>query len=231
MPHPKRIVLFVEGPGDVLAAPVLAHDIFSELACWEHAFLDPNCMRVGDLGSLLKNEGEKWIRLLGTAAKRPRLGGVLLFLDGDTKKIGREPFCAVKMAKRLVKLSEISGAGTLFSVACVFARREFESWIIACADAIANVPLVDGRILLPTGFELPQGDLEEHPRDAKGWLDERMPNGYSETQDQVERTRLMTKHKPIIRNRMRSFRRFEKAMADLVQGIRSGVPIVSPVAS
>lgn len=228
MPPPKRIVLFVEGHGDIQASPALVSNILGELDSWEHAFVDKDCFRVGNLGFLMKEDGKNWLRLLGAAAKRPNLGGVLLLLDGDCSSINEEPFCAAMHACRLARLSQSVGGGTFFSVACIFARQEFESWIIACATEIAGQSRSDGLPGLAADSKTPDGQLEEHPRDAKGWLGDRMSNGYSETQDQAALTRLMVAHKPIVRERMRSFRRLENAVAQVVNAIRSDKPMVSP---
>src|SRR6266545_6275182 len=184
MPVQKRIVFMVEGQGDEVAVPILGAHVFASLEAWEYAFLDPHCMRVGNLGGLLKKDAAEWLRFLG-AAKRPNLGGVLLLLDGDTDHGLGETFCAAQFARRLANFAQKAGAGTKFSVACVFARQEFESWIIACATELAGKPRSDGLPGIPAGTTMPDGDLEERPRGAKGWLNERMPNGYSETQDQA----------------------------------------------
>ena len=59
----------------------------------------------------------------------------------------------------------------------VFATREFEAWFIAAAASL------DGH----RGFEFDPADAidAETPRDAKGWLRQRMAGGtYGETTDQ-----------------------------------------------
>lgn len=229
MPVQKRIVFMVEGQGDVDAVPIIGSRVFEALNAWEHAIIDSNCMRIRSLGALLTNNASEWLRYLGVAAKRPNLGGVLLLLDGDTKRIHGEEFCAAEFARRLAELARRAGAGSKFSVACVFARQEFESWIIAAATQIAGMSRSDGLPGLPTGTTAPEHDLEEQPRNAKGWLNERMPNGYSETQDQAPLTRLMHEHIEIVADRMRSFRRFQKAIAELVDSIRNDRPTISPV--
>jgi hypothetical protein len=61
-------------------------------------------------------------------------------------------------------------------VEVVMAVREFEAWFLAGAASLA------GKRSLPADLAPPRDP--ESPRNAKGWLDERMENGYSETIDQ-----------------------------------------------
>src|SRR5262245_38163854 len=124
-----RLVLFVEGPGDREAAPVLVKRLLTERNAWSLLALDANPFTVGEVGALLRNEGEVWKRHLRAAAKAGPLGGVLLLLDGDAGRVGREVFCASAFAARFATLARDVGAGKTFSVAVVFACQEFESWL------------------------------------------------------------------------------------------------------
>jgi hypothetical protein len=167
MPAPRRLVLFVEGEGDADAVPLLVKQLLTELQAWAHIALDKDKpFVVGSVGDLTKDNGKKWLRLLRAAQKKSNLGAVLLLLDGDILSVRKEAFCAARFAQRLANWSRMVGGGSLFSVACVFARAEFESWIIACAERIAGKRLADGRDGLEAGTRPPDGDLEIAPRGA-----------------------------------------------------------------
>lgn len=233
MPALPRLVLFVEGAGDRDALPLLVKQVLNELDAWRYLWLDPNPLVVKHLGGLTKSDGEKWLRYLETAKKRKLLGAVLLVLDGDVDTIRNEPFCAGRFAARLAEWSRKAGGGSLFSVACVFPRMEYESWLIACSHLLAERLLSPGnRKGVKRGTSPPEGDLETAPRDAKRWLGERMEFGYKPTRDQEPLTRHMINCLDAVRERnLRSFSRFENALSILVNAICSGNPVVSPAVS
>lgn len=59
----------------------------------------------------------------------------------------------------------------------VLANREYEAWFIAAAESLNGC----------RGFQSHANDVQvdpEIPRNAKGWVRERMPAGYGETTDQ-----------------------------------------------
>jgi hypothetical protein len=227
----KRLVVFVEGEGDEAAVPLLVKKILTEHNSWDALFLDPNPFRVGEVEPLLQDPSKRWIARIKAAANRGNLGGILLVLDGDSRtRKGKPPFCAFTAAVELGKHARQTGAGVLFSVASVFACQEYESWLIACVEKLAGKPLgLEGRPGVRAGTTAPEQDLEVVPRDAKGWLGQAMDSGYRATRDQEPLTRLMLDHLPTIRQRqMRSFRRLESALLQLVEAIRSENPVVTP---
>ena len=231
MAPPKRLVLFVEGQGDRDAVPVLVKQLLTDLAAWSDLFLDEQPFVVGSIAELTADNGKGWIAKLGAARKRPKLGAVLLIQDGDLELIRKEPFCAAVFAARLADWAKQAGAGSLFSLAAVFACMEFESWMLACAECLAGAPLPDGRPGIRPGATAPAGDLELHPRNAKGWLDQQMDAGYKPTRDQQPLTQLLVRHLDAVRARgLRSFRRLENAVRLLVEAVRADAPIVSPAA-
>jgi hypothetical protein len=119
MPGPKRLVLFVEGDGDVASAPVLLRHLLTECEAWDCLFLDTAPFQIGAVYNLLgRNEGN-WVRWLRAAAKRKNFGGVLLFLDGDVAVRRKEPFCAASVGWELSRIARREGAGSVFSVATV----------------------------------------------------------------------------------------------------------------
>ncbi len=225
MAAPRRLVLCVEGDGDVAAAPILVKKLLTELQGWDCLFLDPAPIRIGGVTNLFGKKAANWCQKLLVAAKRGNLGGVLLLQDGDTAPLPGQPFCAKEVGASLTERARTTGAGTQFSVSCVFALQEYESWLIAGVESLAGKPLPDGR----TGACAPAGDLESAPRNAKGWLSQQMENGYKETTHQEPLTDMVDL--TVVRQRnLRSFRRLESALRELIEAIRSGQHIVSPAA-
>jgi hypothetical protein len=223
----KRVVLFVEGDGDALAVPVLVRRLLEKLQAWDCLYLDPRPFVVRGLGKLLKNNCENWVRWLAAAAKRREIGAVLLILDGDVPRIQGEVFCAAKVARKLAGEAARARGGELFSVATVFACQEYESWLIAGVESLAGKSLSDGWPGVKPGTTPPDGDLESAPRDAKGWLSLVMASGYSPVKDQALLTEIVDWD--LVRNRpMRSFRRLENAVSQIVAAIRNGYPVTSP---
>jgi hypothetical protein len=232
----KRLVLMGEGDGERESLPVLVKRLFQGSAPqpWDVLFLDTNVITLGDLSSLLNqtkqgnSDRTKWSHRLRHAAKRPNLGGVLVVLDGDAKRrtVGTA-FCAQDHARQLISLAKSSGAGTLFSLAIAFACKEYESWLIAGVESLAGKPLREGLEGIAAGTKPPNGNLEEAPRDAKGWLSDRMKVKYKPVRDQSYLTELVDLQ--LVRDRpMRSFRRLENALSQLANAIRTNQAISTP---
>jgi hypothetical protein len=223
----KRLVLFVEGEGESDAAPRLIKRLLDEHNAWDVLWLDENPFRVGEVTRLLKDDSREWKRKLAASAKRSSLGGVLLILDGDLRSIGQRAFCTAEVARSLAQESRTVGGGAEFSVAIVFARQEFESWLIAGFESLAGKLLPDGRRIAACEQHRPPPNTEDGPRDAKGWLSKAIDGGYKPTRDQALLTNLVDL--AVIRDRrIRSFLRLESAVSALVNAIRSGVHTVSP---
>ena len=222
----KRIVLFVEGEGESGAVPKLVAGLLAKQSAWDVVILDEHPFRVGQIIKLVKDDYREWKRKLSAALKRANVGGVLLLLDGDTKRVGDAPFCAANTAKSLAAVAASVGAGSNFSVASVFARQEFESWLIAGFESFAGKTFPDGR-KVPANVAVPASDLEESPRDAKGWLNRAIDGGYKPTRDQAILTQWLDPQ--LVRDRgIRSFQRLESAVSELVTAIRSGNHVVTP---
>ena len=226
---PKRLVLLVEGEGDVKAAPILLKRLLAEYSAFDAVIPDPDPFRVGEYGKISKSDFGEWRRFLRAAAKRRNFGGCLLLLDGDSRaQVDSRPFCAMRAARHLAEEARKVGGGRLFSVAVVFARMEFESWLIAGVSSLQGKSFADGRAELPGRSEPPDPrNLESFPRDAKGWFRKIMKTGYKPARDQAELTRLVDLS--LVRQQgMRSFRRLEAAIKELVEAIRRGVHAVTP---
>jgi hypothetical protein len=223
----KRLVLFVEGEGESEAVPRLVKRLLTEQAAWDAVILDEDSFRVGSVNRLAKDGFREWKRKLGAALKRTNVGAVLLLLDGDVKRVGSDEFCVVAVARSLAKEAVTVGAGKTFSAAVVFAIKEYESWLIAGIESLAGVKLPDGRLIAPIGTKAPEGDLEQSPRDAKGWLGDRIEGGYKPTRDQLAMTDMVDLQ--VVRDRqLRSFHRLESALGQLVAALRADKPVATP---
>src|SRR5215203_4802085 len=99
----KRVILFVEGEGDALAAPRLVRRKLTELNAWDVLYLDENAFRVDEVQTLVKDDFAKWKRLLAASQKRPNTAAVLLILDGDVERLSGVEFCAASVARRLAE--------------------------------------------------------------------------------------------------------------------------------
>ncbi len=110
----RRLVLFVEGPGDKLAVPVLAKRLLTEHMGWDVVVLDDRPFEVGDVTNVIDAKQPNWIRWLEAAKKRPQLGAILLLLDGDLKPRRGKPFSADDTARLLANQARAAARGSSF---------------------------------------------------------------------------------------------------------------------
>ena len=226
----RRLVLFVEGDGDVEAVPILVKRLLTEFALWDSVQLDKAAFRIGGVENVSGKNQERWGRRLNAALKRHDVGGILVILDGDARRWEGKPFCAAEAARELTDRARETGAGSVYSLGVVFACREFESWLLAGIESLAGQRLSDGRPGVRAGATAPKGDLEKVPRGAKEAIGKLMPSGYKETLDQAELTSLVDIGQ--IRQRgLRSFSRLEVAIQQLAQACKTGVHIATPPSS
>jgi len=194
---------------------------------WSILSLDDDVFRVSGLHQLSGGQHEQWTKKLQAAGKRGNVGGVLLILDGDSKEFEGHPFCAALAAATLAERSRSVGGGATFSVACVFARQEYESWLIAGIESLAGKPIGPSGPSINLQISVPD-DPEIAPRDAKGWLTQNMSGVYKPTQHQKYLTELVDLDAIKNNTKMRSFRRLRSALNQLVDAIRSGQHMTSP---
>src|SRR5437660_3470034 len=109
----KRLVLLVEGDGDVQAVPSLVGKLLTELPddYQGQLFLDNAPMRIGGVHQITGKRQGDLARHLGNAAKRPKFGAALLVLDGDAERVEGQLFCAVEVARTLAQRATTAGAG------------------------------------------------------------------------------------------------------------------------
>jgi hypothetical protein len=214
----KRLVLLVESFGDVMAAPALVGKLLTQLPSelQGQLFLDNAPMKIGGVHQITGQRQGDLVRHLGNAAKRPSLGAALLILDGDADRVEGQPFCVVEVARMIAQRAMAAGAGRLFSFAAVFLRQEYESLLLTVASQLPG--LKPGVTLPPTP--------EEAPRDAKGWLNEHLTDGYNPTGCQLELTRAVQDWAPV--RMLRCFQRLERALSELAAATAAGQHIVSP---
>jgi hypothetical protein len=224
----KRLVIFAEGHGEVLGIVGLVKRLVGEHDPWQYLIVDEAVIRAGPLGKFTGRNQAKWISLLGIAHKRSNLGGILCVLDGDPDAFEGQQFCAVTAAQVLSQRARDAGAGSVFSVATVFALKEYESWLICGVESLAGRKLPDGRPGIRSGVR-PPTNPELAPRDAKGWLSDHMDGGsrYRPTLDQKHLTDMVDIHK-IREQESKSFRRLEHAIAQIVGGIKTGSHVSTP---
>jgi hypothetical protein len=214
----NRLVLLVEGEGDVRAAPALVGRLLTELPSnlQGQLFLDNAPMKVGGIHQITGRRRGDLIRHLGNAAKRSKFGAALLILDGDAGRIEGLPFCAVEAARTLAKRATAAGAGRQFSFAVVFLRQEFESLFLAVADQLPG--------LKPDASIPPEP--EENPRDAKGWLHKNLADGYNPTDRQLDLVRAVKNWGPA--RALNCYQRLEHALIELAGAISGVHHIASP---
>lgn len=161
-----QIASIVEGDGEVSALPVLLRRLASE---WHPAVsvnpLQP--IRV-KRDKFLNKDDEFRRQLLLAAAKSGEGGWILIVLDADDD-------CPAKLGRQIYDRAQQYIAHRRLSV--VLPNREFEAWFIAAAHSLRGV-----RGFSPLPDEAIQAEV---PRNAKGWMRERMQGGtYSEILDQ-----------------------------------------------
>jgi hypothetical protein len=160
------VASIVEGDGEVAALPVLLRrlsqwrgpadhvDILTPIRVYKDRFL---------------NRPEEFSRHLQlAAAKCGDSGWILILFDADDDCPAQRGQTVLAKARAIIPHRR---------VAVVLANREYEAWFIAAAGSLNGC----------RGFQCLAKDAlidPESPRNAKGWVRERMPAGYGETTDQ-----------------------------------------------
>jgi hypothetical protein len=229
----KRLVLLGEGHGELDALPVLVRRLLQEKGTESSLYVDEKVIRTSPSQLVKWNKAEKkpdlseWTNRILLAARRRETGAVLAVYDGDLPHFpagSSTPFCAGKAAHLMAEAAVRAGAGNRFSLAVVFACAEYETWLVAGAESLAGRRLPDGRPGLPIGVGFPGGDPESH---GKRWLEEKFP-GYRPTRDQGILTELVDLKSVRARN-LRSFKRLEHALEQLLEAVVSGRHISTPL--
>jgi hypothetical protein len=156
-----NISVIVEGDGEVQAVPVLLRRLSEWLSPEAWPEINPPIRVRRDR---FLNRPDEFSRHLQLAAmKSGDNGWVLVLLDADDD-------CPAGLGPEV--LERARGVIPHRKISVVLANREYETWFIASASSL------DGR----KGFSCDEAAAEaepEVPRDAKGWLSERIENGVS----------------------------------------------------
>lgn len=160
------IASIVEGDGEVAALPILLRRLATE---WEPVALIHPLPPIRVRRDKFLNKDDEFRRqLLLAAAKCGEGGWILIILDADDDCPANRGAEILQKAKEHVPHRRLS---------VVLANREFEAWFIAAAQSLNGI----------RGFSVaPDEQVQaEIPRNAKGWVRERMQSGtYSEILDQ-----------------------------------------------
>lgn len=208
------IVPVVEGPGDAEALPILLRKILAHLqqvhigvATAKNAHGCGNLERPGGL--------EKFVEY---AFRTPNCGGVLVVMDtdGNTR-------CPKTLAPTFA--ARVRANGTRKPVAIVFAKSEYEAWLIASIESIAGKQIKGSSGIIAGA--VPPASCESI-KNPKVWLEKhfRHPQAYKETLHQAPMSALINPTLAIARSR--SFRRLVHAVSQLVDSIQNGQSPVSP---
>jgi hypothetical protein len=226
----KRLVLLGEGQGDEAALPVLVRKLLRDKDPAGNVFVDRDLIR--DSNPVRWDREQKrpdftrWLARVNIAARRGNVAGIIAVYDGDAPTFppgSGTSFCARDAARTMAQAAVEAGAGKIFSLAVVFACVEFESWIVAGIESLAGKRFHDGRPALPPGLRFPAGDSESH---GKRWLEQHIP-AYRPAQHQSVLTDLLDIDIVRAKN-LRSFRRLEHAIQQVIDAAASGTHIVTP---
>lgn len=161
------VAAIVEGDGEVAALPVLLR----RLGEWRTPQVPSQVLPpIRVQKNRFLNRPEEFRRhLLLAAAKSGPSGWILVLLDADDD-------CPVTKGKEILTLARAEVPHR--PVAVVLANREYEAWFIASAQSLNGHRSFMSR----AGDQATDSDI---PRDAKGWMRERMStSAYRETTDQ-----------------------------------------------
>ena len=193
----KKIVLVVEGDGDVQSMPSLVAKTVNRLGLSVIPCEQP--IRSGEARKLRRpGELERFLRL---AASREEASEILVVLDLDD---GCAAAWHEEFRQRADPISQASGK----RIGICFCVREFEGWILASLDSVRQgYPEI--------GIE--EAIFVENHEDIRG-AKERLReicgrHGYKETRDQVKMTKKLDLNR--LYECSRSFRKFVKELSGL----------------
>jgi hypothetical protein len=227
-----RLVLIGEGHGETSALPVLVKKCLSEKGQALPVFVDKDVIRLPSSRVFRRHEGTdqpdlaEWLKAVTIGVRRQDTVAVLAIYDGDLRFFppgSQIRFCAARVAKALAAKGKEIGAGRAFSLSVVFACVEYETWLVAGIESLRGRPTADGRLLIPKTATFPSGEAESH---AKRWLERNCPD-YRPNRDQSALTELLDLS-CVRSKKLRSFRRFEHALEQLIEAAVTGSHISSP---
>ena len=207
--HPN-IAAIVEGDGDVKAVPGLLRRLL-----WERLLrydIQATKPKPAHGKSNLLKKFEQFLQY----AVIDNCDAILVILDAEEE-------CPVSEARTLA--ARAAALNLTVPVAIVYAKSEYETWFIASLSECTGAD-IRARLGIPDTEHAP--DNLENIRDAKGWLNQRMPGdrAYKETEDQGSLTYHIDLELTHLRSR--SFRRLCHAVDELVDAIDQHLVAVTP---
>ncbi|MEI6788590.1 MAG: DUF4276 family protein [bacterium] len=199
-----KIYPIVEGHGEVEAVPVLMRRLLAESQCFGVQVGRPIKRTQAQFRS--REPVQDAVRL---ALLQPECAAVVILFDGEDdcpKDVAGKVRCWAKEAAGDVPCDVV--------IAC----REYETWFLAAVESL--------RGKYGIGLDAAVPEDPESKRDAKGALEEFMPpdRAYSETGDQPGMSSAFDMGLAYRRNR--SFRKFVKAIGDILAQMKL---VVSPL--
>ena len=159
-----NIGVVVEGHGETTSVPILIRRIVGEQ--WPELPVQiPPPLRLSRGKITTPHELSRAVDLM--ARKAGDGAPVLIFLDADDD-------CPAQLGPQLLAVARASRSDREIGV--VIAQREFEAWYLASASSLRGLRGLPADLAPPPNHE--------QIRNAKGWLDQRMPSGYAPTVDQ-----------------------------------------------
>ena len=202
------IIIIVEGHGEVKAAPGLIRRILGDrLGRYDIPHI--RTIRANGKPDLVKRLET---HLRRAAVRRP--DAILVLVDADDE-------CPVEVAGGLVGRASALSLGV--PVAMVYAKSEYETWIICSLSEDAGERIRE-RLDIAPSVNAPED--AENIRGAKEWL-RRRGRGYRETEDQEPLTHHIDLDR--VHCRSRSFQRLCHAVEELVRAIDGAEVVVTPM--
>ncbi len=163
--RPPRLVLIVEGQGDVLSVPHVIRRVAKWVARGPVEILRP--IRVRRYTAVREGEFERHVELAARLLAGP--GAVLILLDADDD-------LPCRLGPELLRRAEAVRPG--LACAVVLAKSEKEAWFLASVESLRGQRGIRRDAIPP--------DEPESVRGAKEWLGKAMGRPYSEVTDQPE---------------------------------------------
>ena len=214
MPN-KRLVIFAEGEGDAQALPILLQKMLTHQfqdEWYEWVFVDPDVFRIKGVDNLGSKTAEKFVRWTQVAQSRGQFGGLLVVLDADSTR----STCLLDDVRTLVNFLQSTGAGITYPAAVVLLQQEYEMLMLASCSSLTD--LKEGT-LAPSNIETVRG--------CKEWLHQNLKQGYASIPRQAELTRQLSMEL-LVQANVRSYKRFQHAIKELVTAIRTSTPLLTP---
>jgi hypothetical protein len=159
-----NIGVIVEGHGETTSVPILIRRIVGEQRP-DLVVRVPEPLRLSRGKLTKRSELSRAVELI--ARKAGEGAPILIFIDADDD-------CPAELGPQLLAVARDTRGDREISV--VVAQREFEAWYLASANSLRGIGGLPDDLVSPPNHE--------QIRDAKGWLDQRMPSGYAPTVDQ-----------------------------------------------